>query len=45
MKEFCEDYLVNQKMLMRLDSFDLCQLTNQVLTVILFMLKHGFYQD
>ena len=43
MKEFCEDYLVNQNGLMRLENYSLCQLTHQVLTVLLFMLKHGFY--
>ena len=43
MKDFCEDYLIKQKGVMRLENKDELSMTQQVLTVILFMLKHGFY--
>ena len=45
LKEFCEDYLVKQRGVMRFENTDQISMTHQVLSTILFMVKHGFYTD
>ena len=45
MKEFCEEYLIRQRGVMRLENLDQISMTQQVLTIVLFMVNHGFYTN